>query len=46
MNQNILQHSLQVTGGDPFEQNSGVVQQLDKNYSYGMFGPGSEQFPN
>lgn len=45
LNQQILQQSLEVTGGDPFQKSSGVLQQLDKmSYSYGMFGNGSEQF--
>ncbi len=40
-----MQQSLEVTGGDPFQKSSGVLQQLDKmSYSYGMFGNGSEQF--
>ena len=39
LNQQILQQSLEITGGDPFKKSSGVLQQLEKmNYSYGMFG--------
>lgn len=45
LNHQILQQSLEVTGGDPFQKSSGVLQQLEKmNYSYGMFGSSTEQF--